>query len=76
MKKLYTFVIPFSGTASVWTDAESEQEARQNILSGDWWDSNEESYESHPEKSMVLVEVANLDENGNQIGEAEDILQA
>ncbi len=57
MSKIYTFVIPFSGTMSVWTDAESEEEARQDIMRGDWWDSNEESFESHPEKSMVLVNI-------------------
>ena len=57
MSKLYTFVIPFSGTMSVWTDADSEEEARQDIMRGDWWDSNEESFESHPDKGMVLVQV-------------------
>ncbi len=57
MSKLYTFVIPFSGTMSVWTDAESEEEARQDIMRGDWWDSNEESFESHPENGMVLVNI-------------------
>ena len=42
---LYTFVIPFSGTMSVWTDAETEEEARAKIMQGDWLDSNEESFE-------------------------------
>lgn len=65
--KLYTFVIPFSGTMSVWTDAESEEEARASILRGDWWDSNEESFESQPDRSMVLVQVENLDESGEVI---------
>ena len=54
---LYTFVIPFSGTMSVWTDAETEEEARAKIMQGDWYDSNEESFESRPEKSMTLIEV-------------------
>ena len=52
---LYTFVIPFSGTMSVWTDAETEEEARAKIMQGDWYDSNEESFESRPEKSMTLI---------------------
>ena len=65
--KLYTFVIPFSGTMSVWTEAESEEEAREDILQGNWWDSNEESFESQPERSMVLVQIENLDENGEVI---------
>lgn len=54
---LYTFVIPFSGTMSVWTVAETEEEARADILNGDWLDSNEESFTSHPEKSITLIEV-------------------
>lgn len=59
---LYTFVIPFSGTMSVWTDAETEEEARAKIMQGDWYDSNEESFESHPEKSMTLIKVEPLNE--------------
>ena len=59
---LYTFVIPFSGTMSVWTDAETEEEARAKIMQGDWCDSNEESFESRPEKSMTLIEVEPLNE--------------
>ena len=59
---LYTFVIPFSGTMSVWTDAETEEEARTKIMQGDWYDSNEESFESRPEKSMTLIEVEPLTE--------------
>jgi hypothetical protein len=62
MSKLYTFVIPFSGTMSVWLEAESEEEARQNVMRGDWWDSNEESFESHPEKDMVLVNIEEITE--------------
>jgi hypothetical protein len=62
MSKLYTFVVPFSGTMSVWLEAESEEEARQNVLDGNWWDSNEESFESHPEKGMVLVQVEEITE--------------
>ena len=65
--KLYTFVIPFSGTMSVWTEAESEEEARKDILQGNWWDSNEESFESQPDRSMVLIQVENVDENGEVI---------
>lgn len=61
---LYTFVIPFSGTMSVWTDAETEEEARAKIMRGDWWDSNEESFESFPEQSMTLIEVEPLNEKG------------
>jgi len=57
MSKLYTFVIPFSGTMSVWTDADSEEEARAKIREGDWWDSSEETFESDPNRSMTLVEV-------------------
>ena len=64
---LYTFVIPFSGTMSVWTEAESEEEARKDILQGNWWDSNEESFESQPDRSMVLIQVENVDENGEVI---------
>ncbi len=63
MSKLYTFIIPFSGTMSVWLEAESEEEARQNVMRGDWWDSNEESFESHPEKDMVLVQVEDVEED-------------
>lgn len=59
---LYTFVIPFSGTMSVWTDAETEEEARAKIMHGDWYDSNEESFESLPEKYMTLIEVEPLNE--------------
>lgn len=59
---LYTFVIPFSGTMSVWTDAETEEEARTKIMQGDWHDSNEESFESRPERSMTLIEVEPLNE--------------
>lgn len=59
---LYTFVIPFSGTMSVWTDAETEEEARTKIMQGDWYDSNEESFESYPEKSMTLIKVEPLNE--------------
>ena len=59
---LYTFVIPFSGTMSVWTDAETEEEARSKIMQGDWYDSNEESFESRPEKSMTLIKVEPLNE--------------
>lgn len=59
---LYTFVIPFSGTMSVWTDAETEEEARVKIMQGDWYDSNEESFESRPEKSMTLIKVEPLNE--------------
>lgn len=59
---LYTFVIPFSGTMSVWTDAETEEEARTKIMQGDWYDSNEESFESRPEKSMTLIKVEPLNE--------------
>lgn len=59
---LYTFVIPFSGTMSVWTDAETEEEARAKIMQGDWYDSNEESFESRPEKSMTLIKVEPLNE--------------
>ena len=62
MSKVYTFVIPFSGTMSVWLEAESEEEARLSVERGDWWDSNEESFESHPEKGMVLVEVEEITE--------------
>lgn len=65
--KLYTYVIPFSGTMSVWTEAESEDEARAKIMEGDWWDSNEETFESHPERSMVLAHTEELDENGDVI---------
>lgn len=67
--KLYTYVIPFSGTMSVWTEAESEDEARAKIMEGDWWDSNEETFESHPERSMVLAHTAELNENGDVIYE-------
>lgn len=59
---LYTFVIPFSGTMSVWTDAETEEEARAKIMQGDWLDSNEESFESRPERSMTLIKVEPDDE--------------
>lgn len=59
---LYTFVIPFSGTMSVWTDAETEEEARAKIMQGGWYDSNEESFESRPEKSMTLIKVEPLNE--------------
>ena len=59
---LYTFVIPFSGTMSVWTDAKTEEEARTKIMQGDWYDSNEESFESRPEKSMTLIKVEPLNE--------------
>jgi hypothetical protein len=59
---LYTFVIPFSGTMSVWTEAETEEEARAVILKGNWVDSNEETFTSHPEKSMTLIEVEPLNE--------------
>ena len=59
---LYTFVIPFSGTMSVWTDAETEEEARTKIMQGDWYDSNEESFESRPERSMTLIKVEPLNE--------------
>jgi hypothetical protein len=63
MSKLYTFIIPFSGTMSVWLKAESEEEACQAVMRGDWWDSNEESFESHPEKGMVLVQVEDVEES-------------
>jgi len=59
---LYTFVIPFSGTMSVWTEAETEEEARADILNGNWLDGNEETFTSHPEKSMTLIEVEPLNE--------------
>lgn len=59
---LYTFVIPFSGTMSLWVDAETEEEARAAILNGDWWDSNEETFEYHPERSMTLIEVEPLND--------------
>jgi hypothetical protein len=62
MSKIYTFVIPYSGTMSVWTDADSEEEARAKIMEGDWWDSSEETFESHPEKSIVLVETEDIKE--------------
>lgn len=67
MRKLYTFLIPFSGTASVWVDAESEEEARAAILRREWWDSNEETYKTHPEHSMVLAHTENLNEDGDVI---------
>ena len=60
--KLYTYVIPFSGTMSVWVDAENEDEARAKIMRGDWFDSNEESFESLPERSMTLISVEPLNE--------------
>jgi hypothetical protein len=47
---------------SVWTDADSEEEARAKIMEGDWWDSSEETFESHPEKSIVLVETEDIKE--------------
>jgi hypothetical protein len=47
---------------SVWTDAETEEEARAKIMQGDWYDSNEESFESRPEKSMTLIKVEPLNE--------------
>lgn len=62
MKKLYTFVIPFSGTMSVWIEAESVEEAQQGVLKGEWLDSNEESFESHPENGIVLVQVEEVDQ--------------
>jgi hypothetical protein len=63
MSKLYTFVIPFSGTMSVWLEADSEEEARSDVMQGNWWDSNEESFESHPENGMVLVQVEEEEES-------------
>ena len=60
MSKIYTFVIPFSGTKSVWLEADSEEEARQGVLGGCWWDSNEESFQYHPEKEMILVRTEDI----------------
>jgi SLT domain-containing protein len=65
MSKLYTFVIPFSGTMSVWLEADSEDEARQNVMNGNWWDSNEETFESHPDQGLVLVQVEDVDEESD-----------
>ena len=67
MNKLYTFVIPFSGTMSVWTDAESLEEAQAKIRNGDWWDSNEETFESDPNRSMTLIEIEDLSDEGEII---------
>jgi len=63
VSKIYTFVIPFSGTMSVWLEAESEEEARQKVLRGDWSDSDEQSFESFPEESMVLLRVDEITEH-------------
>lgn len=63
MSNIYTFVIPFSGTMSVWLEADSEEEARSEVMQGNWWDSNEESFESHPENGMVLVQVEDAEES-------------
>lgn len=63
MSKLYTFVIPVSGTMSVWLEADSEEEARQDVLNGEWLDSSEESFESHPDKGMVLIQVEDVEES-------------
>lgn len=60
----YMFQIPFAGTMTVWTDAESEAEARQAIMRGDWNDSEETSFESRPEESMILLRVDELTEDG------------
>jgi len=61
--KLYTYMIPFSGRMSVWTNANSEEEARAAILRGDWLDSFEESFESHPEKSVTLIREEELSDD-------------
>lgn len=62
--KQYMFQIPFAGTMTVWTDAESEEEARKAILRGDWNDSEETSFESRPDDNMILLRVDDLTEEG------------
>jgi len=62
MSKLYTFLVPFTGIMSVWLEAESEEEARAEVMKGNWLDSNEELFESHPEKGMDLINVEEITE--------------
>jgi hypothetical protein len=47
---------------SVWLEAESEEEARAEVMKGNWLDSNEELFESHPEKGMDLINVEEITE--------------
>jgi hypothetical protein len=45
--KTYTFTMPFSGRQTVWLEAESEEQARDMVRNGDWWDSEEQTFDSH-----------------------------
>lgn len=56
MAKTYYFEMPFSGSQTVWLEAESDEEAWVMVHNGDWDDSSEDSFESESGAS-VLVEV-------------------
>ena len=59
--KTYTFIMPFSGTQTVWLEAESEEEARDMVRRGDWWDSDEQTFDSH-NLDATLLEVEEIPE--------------
>ena len=59
--KTYTFIMPFSGTQTVWLEAESEEEAWAMVRNGDWWDSDEQTFNSH-NLDATLLEVEEIPE--------------
>ncbi len=66
MSKLYTFSMPFHGRMDAWVEAESEEEAFELIRNGDWEDSAEQTFESEPDKA-VLILTEELDSEGKVI---------
>ncbi len=66
MSKLYTFSMPFHGRMDAWVEAESEEEAFELIRNGDWEDSDEQTFESEPDKA-VLILTEELDSDGKVI---------
>ena len=55
MRKLYTFTMPFHGRMDAWVEAESEEEALALIRNGEWEDSSEQTFESEPDKAVLIL---------------------
>ena len=64
--KTYTFIMPFSGTQTVWLEAESEGEARDMVRNGDWDNSDEQTFNSH-NLDAELIDVEEHEEDEDEI---------
>ena len=59
--KTYTFIMPFSGTQTVWLEAESEEQAWEMVHGGEWEDSDEQTFNSH-NLDAKLIDVEEIPE--------------